>query len=162
MRSPPPGLAPEHLADVLADGWGFRGLSLEYVPEGGGSHHWTLTDADGRRRFVTVDDLDNKEWIGRSREVVFDGLRSALSTAAVLRYDTGLQFVVAPIAAVDGQPLRRVGCGTHGLRAAPSGGQRPRRRCRAASCAERLPRPPPAVLRRTPRPPPDGLNGTPP
>lgn len=108
MRSPPPDLAPERLADVLADGWRLRVVSLEYVPEGGGSHHWMLTDAGGRRHFVTVDDLDDKEWIGGSRDAVFDGLRRAFSTAAVLRYDAGLQFVVAPIAASDGQLLRRV------------------------------------------------------
>jgi spectinomycin phosphotransferase len=108
MRSPPRDLAPDRLADVLADGWGHRAVSLEYVPEGGGSHHWILDDAGGRRYFVTVDDLDNKEWIGRSRDVVFDGLRSALSTAAALRCDAGLRFVVAPIAARDGQLLRRV------------------------------------------------------
>jgi spectinomycin phosphotransferase len=108
MRSPPPDLAPERLADVLADGWGLRAVSLEYVPEGGGSHHWKLTGAGGQSHFVTVDDLDNKEWIGGSRDAVFDGLRSALSTAAVLRYGAGLQFVMAPIAASDGHPLRRV------------------------------------------------------
>lgn len=109
MRSPPSDLAPERLADVLADGWGLRALSLEYVPEGGGSHHWMLTGADGRRHFVTVDDLDNKDWIGGSRDAVFDGLRRALVTAAALRYNAGLQFVLAPIEACDGQPLRRIG-----------------------------------------------------
>jgi hypothetical protein len=44
MRSPPPELVPERLADVLAEGWGLRAVSLQYVPEGGGSHYWTLTD----------------------------------------------------------------------------------------------------------------------
>ena len=108
MRSPPPQLAPERLADVLAEGWGLRAVSLQYVPEGGGSHHWTLTDSAGQRYFVTVDDLDNKDWIGGSRDAVFDGLRCALSTAAALRYDAGLRFVMAPIAACDGLPLRWV------------------------------------------------------
>jgi spectinomycin phosphotransferase len=113
MRSPPPDLAPERLAGVLADGWGLRAVSLEYMPEGGGSHHWILADADGRRHFVTVDDLDNKEWMGGSRDAVFDGLRRALGTAAVLRYDAGLRFVVAPLAASDGQFLCRVDGGAY-------------------------------------------------
>jgi spectinomycin phosphotransferase len=39
---------------------------------------------------------------------VFTGLRLALSTAAALRYQVGLEFVVAPIAARDGNLLRRL------------------------------------------------------
>jgi spectinomycin phosphotransferase len=108
MRSPPPDLAQERLAAVLAEGWSLRAASLAYVPEGGGSHHWKLVDGDHRAYFVTVDDLDNKDWFGSSREAVFDGLRSALATAAALRYRAGLDFVVAPIATSDGRHLRRV------------------------------------------------------
>jgi spectinomycin phosphotransferase len=108
MRSPPPDLAQERLADVLAEGWGLRLVSLAYVPEGGGSHHWKLIDEDCLPYFVTVDDLDDKEWLGSSREAVFDGLRSALVTATALRYEAGLDFVAAPIATRDGQHLRRL------------------------------------------------------
>lgn len=78
------------------------------MPEGGGSHHWKLVDDDRQPYFVTVDDLDDKDWFGSSREAVFDGLRSALATAATLRYGAGLDFVMAPIATRDGQHLRRV------------------------------------------------------
>lgn len=81
---------------------------MEYVPAGAGSYHWKLTDDGGRSYFVTVDDLDTKDWFGRVREAVFDGLGRALSTAAALRHDAGLEFVVAPIAARDGEFLRRV------------------------------------------------------
>ena len=108
MRSPPLDLVPQRLEAVLAEGWGLRALSLEYVPEGGGSHHWKLTGADGRLYFVTVDDLDSKDWIGGGREAVFDGLGRAFRTAEALRDEAGLQFVMAPIAARDGQPLRCV------------------------------------------------------
>jgi spectinomycin phosphotransferase len=97
------------LAEVLADGWGLRTVSLEYVPEGGGSYHWAVTDAEGQRWFATVDDLGGKDWFVGGNDAVFDGLRRALSTAAALRYEAGLQFVIAPVAACDGQPLRRVG-----------------------------------------------------
>jgi len=108
MRSPPPDLAPELLADVLAEGWGLRAASLEYLPEGGGGHHWRLTIGPGRRYFVTVDDLDNKEWLGSSRDAVLDGLRRALGTAAALRHGIGLRFVIAPIAAAGGQHVWRI------------------------------------------------------
>jgi spectinomycin phosphotransferase len=81
---------------------------MEYVPEGGGSHHWKLTGEDGQPHFVTVDDLDGKDWLGETRAAVFEGLSCALSTAATLRYKAGLEFVVAPIAARDGELLRRL------------------------------------------------------
>jgi spectinomycin phosphotransferase len=108
MRSPPPDLVPRQLEAVLAEGWGLRAVSLEYLPEGAGSHHWELTDGDGLRHFLTVDDLDNKDWIGGSREKVRDGLDRAYRTAATLRDEAGLRFVMAPIAARDGRFLRRV------------------------------------------------------
>jgi spectinomycin phosphotransferase len=81
---------------------------MEYVPEGGGSYHWKLIDEDGQPRFVTVDDLDDKDWMGDTRGAVFDGLSRALSTAAALRYGAGLEFVVAPIAARDAELVRRL------------------------------------------------------
>lgn len=80
---------------------------MEYVPEGGGSHHWKLTGDDGQPHFVTVDDLDDKDWMGDTRRTVFEGLERALGTAAALRYEAGLEFVVAPIPARDGELLRR-------------------------------------------------------
>jgi len=60
-------LVPERLARALAEGWHRRAASMEYVPEGGGSHHWKLTGDDGQPHFVTVDDLDDKDWMGDTR-----------------------------------------------------------------------------------------------
>jgi spectinomycin phosphotransferase len=94
---------------ALAEGWRLRAASMEYLPEGGGGHHWVLTGTDGRRRFVTVDHLDGKDWLGDTRPAVFAGLRRALGTAASLRHDAGLEFVVAPVPARDGELLRRLG-----------------------------------------------------
>ena len=99
---------PERLGKALAEGWRLRAASMEHVPEGGGSYHWKLTGEDGQPRFVTVDDLDDKDWMGDTRGAVFEGLWRALSTAAALRYGVGLEFVVAPIAARDGEFLRRL------------------------------------------------------
>jgi spectinomycin phosphotransferase len=90
------------LGKALAEGWNLHPASMQYVPEGGGSYHWKLTGEDRRPYFVTVDDLDGKGWMGDTRGAVFTGLRLALSTAAALQYQVGLEFVVAPIAARDG------------------------------------------------------------
>ena len=92
---------------VLADGWGFDVARADYAPLGAGSYHWVVRDRAGSRGFVTVDDLDHKAWLGDEREVVFDGLRLAFGTALALG-DGGLDFVVAPIAARDGETVRRV------------------------------------------------------
>jgi spectinomycin phosphotransferase len=43
-----------------------------------------------------------------ARETVSDGLRRALRTAAALRGQAGLEFVLAPVPDLDGEPLRRV------------------------------------------------------
>ncbi|HEX9624523.1 MAG TPA: phosphotransferase [Streptosporangiaceae bacterium] len=108
MRSLPTDLAPERLRSALASGWSLGSGSLQYLPEGGGAYHWKLIGQDGQVRFVTVDDLDSKEWIGSTRSVVFSGLGRALSTATALRRDAGLEYVVTPIAAENGEPLHRI------------------------------------------------------
>jgi spectinomycin phosphotransferase len=101
-------LMPQQLREALAEGWRIRAGSIEYVPEGGGSHHWKVVDDAGQLHFVTVDDLDDKDWMGDTREAVFEGLSRALATATALRDAAGLEFVVAPIAAHDGELTRRI------------------------------------------------------
>jgi spectinomycin phosphotransferase len=107
VRHPPQDLPLSSLEDALVRGWGFRTVSLSYVPEGGGSHHWHALDEGGQRRFVTVDDLDDKDWHEGTRDQVFDGLCSALGTAEVLR-ESGLGFVVAPVVTHDGAVVLRL------------------------------------------------------
>lgn len=80
---------------------------MDYLPEGGGSHHWQLTSEEGGLHFVTVDDLDDKPWLPGGPDSVFGGLRRALTTAAVLR-EAGLDFAVAPIPDSDGELVRRL------------------------------------------------------
>jgi spectinomycin phosphotransferase len=108
VRHPPQDLRVSRLEDELVRTWGFHPVSMEYVPEGGGSHHWCALDDGGQRLFVTIDDLDDKDWLGTTRDQVFDGLSSALETAKALR-ESGLSFVVAPIAAQDGAVVNRLG-----------------------------------------------------
>ena len=97
----------ERLRDELVAGWSISSVTMDYVPEGGGSHHWRAIDEGGRRHFVTVDDLDDKEWLGDTRNEVLAGLSSAFDTARELR-KTGLGFVVAPVPACDGSLVRRL------------------------------------------------------
>ncbi|HZS23912.1 MAG TPA: hypothetical protein VFA30_02890 [Gaiellaceae bacterium] len=102
MRAPPDGLATDTVAAALCDGWGIE-AELAYAPVGAGSYHWHAGDV-----FVTVDDLDQKAWLGRGRDVVFANLRAAFDTAAELRA-AGLDFVVAPVPGRAGEALRRLG-----------------------------------------------------
>jgi spectinomycin phosphotransferase len=108
VRTRPPDLDDDAVTRSLADGWGVEVGSMSYVPEGGGSHHWKATDADGGIFFVRVDDLDDKDWLGGTRDVVFEGLGRALATAGALRSDADLAFVVAPLHAADGTLVRRL------------------------------------------------------
>jgi spectinomycin phosphotransferase len=57
---------------------------------------------------VTVDDLDQKSWLGETRDIVYEGLRRAFATAVALRA-AGLGFVVAPVPTTGGESLRRIG-----------------------------------------------------
>ena len=76
---------------------------------GGGSYHWIVRDSQGRQWFATVDDLDDKCWLGDSRAAVSEGLRAAMDTAFALRHHAGLEFVVAPLRALDGATVLPLG-----------------------------------------------------
>jgi spectinomycin phosphotransferase len=96
------------LVPVLAEDWGFEVAVADYAPVGAGSYHWVLSDPEGKRGFVTVDDLDQKPWFGDTRDAVFDGLRRAFDTAVALR-GGGLGFVVAPMLTKQGETTCRIG-----------------------------------------------------
>jgi spectinomycin phosphotransferase len=106
VKAPPDDFDARAVSDCLAEGWCFAVEAADYLPVGAGSYHWVVSDVEGNRRFVTVDDLDAKPWLGETRDSVFDGLRRAFDTAAALR---GLSFVVAPISTRRGETLCRVG-----------------------------------------------------
>jgi spectinomycin phosphotransferase len=108
VRALPEELDGSALVGLLSDGWGFDVEAADYAAVGGGSYHWVVTDREGTRGFVTVDDLDRKPWLGDTRESVFDGLRRAFDTAVALR-DSGLGFVVAPIRTNRGATVLRFG-----------------------------------------------------
>jgi spectinomycin phosphotransferase len=107
VRAPPDRLETAAVVAALGDGWDYDTADIDYAPVGGGSYHWLAADRDARRIFVTVDDLDQKTWLGDTREATFAGLRDAFDTAATLAA-AGLSFVVAPLRTRDGAPLVRL------------------------------------------------------
>jgi spectinomycin phosphotransferase len=109
VRDRPEGITERDVARALADGWGIPAGALRYAPVGGGSYHWVAGDEPGERHFVTVDDLDDKGWLGQTRSAVFAGLRTAMGAALWLRREVGLGFVLAPVPALDGQAVRPLG-----------------------------------------------------
>jgi spectinomycin phosphotransferase len=107
MRAVPEGLDERALVDALRDGWGWTAVDRVYVPVGGGSYHWRIEDDTGVPHWVTVDDLDHKEFLGDTRDVVLDGLRRAFDAARAVRAG-GLEFVVAPVPTRGGESVRPV------------------------------------------------------
>lgn len=108
MRAPPEDVGECDLANWLFEGWGLKVAGTEYAAVGGGSYHWRALDDGGRRHWVTVDDLDQKGYLGDSRDAAFAGLRSAFGTALALR-EGGLEFVVAPVSTPRAETVRMVG-----------------------------------------------------
>lgn len=107
MRSPPEGFDESALANAIVRHWKIDVDSLSYEAVGGGSHHWLLRSAESGYRFVTVDDLGTKPWLGSDDDTAFAGLGAAYATARRL-HDSGLEFVVAPIATSSGSMTERL------------------------------------------------------
>jgi len=95
------------LRTAVADRWRIHVESISYEAVGGGSHHWLLRTPDAGYRFLTVDDLSTKPWLGADNDSTFVGLEAAFRTASKLRA-SGLDFVVAPISAADGAVVVRL------------------------------------------------------
>jgi spectinomycin phosphotransferase len=108
VRTQPADLDRSDLAAALAHGWGLAGAELEYVAEGGGSHHWRCR-AGREERFVSVDDLTATFHAATDEDAAFAALERAYGTAGALRDGAGLEFVVAQISDRDGRRLRRIG-----------------------------------------------------
>ena len=110
MQSPPPtDLDDRIVALAIADGWRVHVRSLQYMPVGGGGYHWHVIDTTGRSLFITIDDLDTKDWLGDDRDAVEQGLIASLDACRRLHDDANLGFVVAPILSDAGRPAMRLG-----------------------------------------------------
>jgi len=108
VYSAPPDLDRTALVGALRRHWGIDALSLDYLPVGFGSHHWEAVGADGSRWFVSADDLGAAHHAGLAPDDVFEVLNRAFRTAAALRADAGLEFVLAPIPSEGGTVLHRM------------------------------------------------------
>jgi spectinomycin phosphotransferase len=106
VKVPPADLSD---VEVLAgcEAWGLAIADLEHFPHGFGSHHWLARTDDGRKFFVTVDDLDTKPWLGGDRKSVFAMLVCCYGTARAVG-DHGLSFVVAPLLSTTGEVVVRL------------------------------------------------------
>jgi hypothetical protein len=93
----PRDLDRSELEQVLEDRWGLRDPQLDYLPVGFGSHHWRAIDSGGTRRFVTVDDLEADFRDVPDSDSAFAALDRAFRTAAALRDNAALEFVLAPL-----------------------------------------------------------------
>ncbi|MCW2865425.1 MAG: hypothetical protein JWP48_7133 [Actinoallomurus sp.] len=87
--------------------WGIGATSLEYAPVGFGDHHWIAVGGAGKKWFVTVADLELKG--EQDSHAALRNLRGAMDTAAALRDEGHLDFVVAPLRAAGGETVRRLG-----------------------------------------------------
>jgi spectinomycin phosphotransferase len=92
----------------LEEGWGISAPQLDYLAVGFGSHHWSAVDSLGTRRFVTVDDLEADFRDAANADSAFVDLDRAFRTAAVLRDNAGLEFVLAPLFDRNGAIVRRL------------------------------------------------------
>lgn len=108
MLTEPGDLDRAELKAVLERHWGLREPQLEYLPVGFGSHHWRAVDSRGAQRFVTVDDLEAGFQAGPNTDAAFAALDRAFRTAAWLRDEAELDFVVAPLPDDDGVVIRRL------------------------------------------------------
>ena len=107
VLTPPSDLDQGTLAGVLPH-WGLRAPRLEYLPVGFGAHHWAAKGEEGVRAFVTVDDLDAGFQGGDDLDAAFSALDRAYRTAAALRDEAGLEFVLAPLFDSEGVLVRRL------------------------------------------------------
>lgn len=105
MFTRPDDLSDEQVASALTSGWGIVPDEIEHAAVGFGSHHWRAT-ADGRKRFLSVDDLEvRRRSANETRREAGERLTAALVTAASLR-NRGLDFVVAPERTIDASVLQ--------------------------------------------------------
>ena len=109
MKVLPKGLKEADLLAALTEGWRLDIASIQYLAVGFGSYHWDLADRHGRRLFITVDDLDEKTYLGQNRNSALQGLRFAFDAAYALRHRGELEFVIAPLRTPAGETVRRIG-----------------------------------------------------
>ena len=109
MLTAPDDLDPADLHALLERNWGLRAPRLEFLPVGFGAYHWRAVDGSGAELFVTADDLEAGFQVGPDADAAFAALERAYRTAAWLRDEAALDFVLAPEPDAEGAVIRRVG-----------------------------------------------------
>lgn len=105
MLTPPDELADDVLTEALVRHWGVVTAKIGYRAVGFGSHHWSVAAVDGRRWFLTADELGSKRRSAtESQADALVRLRAAVQTACDLR-KAGMSFVVAPTVTREGSPV---------------------------------------------------------
>ena len=107
MHDEPTSLIKTQLSKALAAHWGIDARSLDYAPVGFGSYHWLATESDGRRWFVTANDLANLGTFEGPPDAAFAWLDGAMQTNAQV-FEAGLEFALAPVRTRDGDVQVRV------------------------------------------------------
>ena len=107
MLAEPTDLERAALLTALERHWRLHPVTLDYLPVGFGSHHWRAVDASGAEHFVTVDDLA-AGFQTPGMDDAFAALERAYTTAAFLRDEAKLDFVVAARPDDEGAVIRRV------------------------------------------------------
>jgi spectinomycin phosphotransferase len=87
-------LSDADIAAVLGQRWGLDVHDVRYAAVGFGGYHWTAFDAAGPQWFVTANRVASPADLARLRAT----MRAALGLAGA-----GLDFVVAPVPAADGE-----------------------------------------------------------
>ncbi|GAA0400611.1 hypothetical protein Acor_39470 [Acrocarpospora corrugata] len=105
MRDRPADLTEPELIVALTEGWGIEAHSVEYLPVGAGSYHWSVIDQHGTAWFVKIDDLGVE---AARRDDAFNGLARSCATALALRPEAGLDFVLAPTPTTTDALVRQV------------------------------------------------------
>lgn len=109
MHTRPPDVADETVLEAVRSGWRVPADIAEYRPVGYGSHHWKIGAAGELRWFATLDDLVARRRSSHDTlDFTFAALDAALTTATAAKR-AGLDFVVAPLLAPDGDVLLRLG-----------------------------------------------------
>ena len=107
MKTAPAGIDERELSGALQHHWGLTPARLGYLPVGSGDHHWEVTDAEGRRWFVTVAGLAGG-WFGTGPAAGYADLRAAMGTVTTLA-GAGLEFAVPPVPTTGGRALAPLG-----------------------------------------------------
>ncbi len=105
MLSRPDDISDDAILAAVRQWWGIDAKEAKHSPVGFGSHHWTVTVADCSRRFVTVDDLRRKDFLGTDRKTAYQSLCAAFTLAHAL-HEAGHAWVVAPLVDISGEVLR--------------------------------------------------------